>query len=43
MQKTEERQLEISLDALIQRTASLKNSIALFIEKLEREHEIMTW
>jgi hypothetical protein len=43
MQKAEERQLEASLDALIQRTASLKTSIVSFIDKLEREHEIMTW
>lgn len=42
MQK-EEKQLEMSLEALIQRVAELKNSIGSFIAKLEHEYETMSW
>lgn len=42
MQK-EEKQLELSVDALIQRVSELKNSIAAFLLKLEHEYETMSW
>lgn len=42
MQK-EEKQLELSVEALIQRVSELKNSIAAFLVKLEHEYDKMSW
>lgn len=39
----EEKQLEASVDALINQIGDLKNSLAGFIFKLENEYERMTW
>ncbi|XP_030044835.1 mediator of RNA polymerase II transcription subunit 8-like, partial [Microcaecilia unicolor] len=39
----EEKQLELSIDALINQVADLKNSLASFIYKLENEYERLTW
>nr|XP_033772056.1 mediator of RNA polymerase II transcription subunit 8 isoform X2 [Geotrypetes seraphini] len=39
----EEKQLELSVDALINQVADLKNSLASFIYKLENEYERLTW
>lgn len=42
MQK-EEKQLELSIEALIQRVTELKNSVATFLQKLEHEYETLSW
>lgn len=42
MQK-EEKQLETSLEALVQRVSDLKNSIGALIFKLEHEYETLNW
>ncbi|XP_069126649.1 mediator of RNA polymerase II transcription subunit 8-B-like isoform X2 [Argopecten irradians] len=42
MQK-EEKQLELALDALIQRVQDLKNSLSAFLAKLENEYQTMSW
>ncbi|XP_021344830.1 mediator of RNA polymerase II transcription subunit 8-B-like, partial [Mizuhopecten yessoensis] len=42
MQK-EEKQLELALDALIQRVQDLKNSLVAFLSKLENEYQTMSW
>lgn len=42
MQK-EEKQLELSLESLIQRVSELKNSIGALIFKLEHEYETLNW
>ena len=39
----EEKQLEVAVDTLIQRTQDLKNSLSSFISRLENEYETMTW
>ncbi|XP_029474652.1 mediator of RNA polymerase II transcription subunit 8 isoform X2 [Rhinatrema bivittatum] len=39
----EEKQLELSIDALINQVADLKNSLASFIYKLENEYERLAW
>eukprot|EP00918_Siedleckia_nematoides_P076508 GHVU01167231.1.p1 GENE.GHVU01167231.1~~GHVU01167231.1.p1 ORF type:complete len:255 (+),score=34.64 GHVU01167231.1:174-938(+) len=39
----EEKQLETSVEALIQRITELKTSIATFLMKLEHEHATLTW
>ncbi|RXM29760.1 Mediator of RNA polymerase II transcription subunit 8 [Acipenser ruthenus] len=43
MQQREEKQLEASIDALINRVAHLKNSLHSFIFKLENEYDRLTW
>ncbi|KAL4237057.1 mediator of RNA polymerase II transcription subunit 8 [Mactra antiquata] len=42
MQK-EEKQLEMSLESMIQRVSELKNSIGALIFKLEHEYETLNW
>ncbi|XP_060577611.1 mediator of RNA polymerase II transcription subunit 8-like [Ruditapes philippinarum] len=42
MQK-EEKQLELSLESMIQRVSELKNSIGALIFKLEHEYETLNW
>lgn len=39
----EEKQLEASLESLIQRVSELKNSIGALIYKLEHEYETLNW
>uniref|UniRef100_K7G1C2 Mediator of RNA polymerase II transcription subunit 8 n=1 Tax=Pelodiscus sinensis TaxID=13735 RepID=K7G1C2_PELSI len=39
----EEKQLELSLEALISQVADLKNSLVSFIYKLENEYDRLTW
>uniref|UniRef100_A0A8I6AU03 Mediator of RNA polymerase II transcription subunit 8 n=3 Tax=Rattus norvegicus TaxID=10116 RepID=A0A8I6AU03_RAT len=39
----EEKQLEASLDALLNQVADLKNSLGSFIYKLENEYDRLTW
>ncbi|KAL6068563.1 hypothetical protein STEG23_000966 [Scotinomys teguina] len=39
----EEKQLETSLDALLNQVADLKNSLGSFIYKLENEYDRLTW
>uniref|UniRef100_A0A8D0L4U2 Mediator of RNA polymerase II transcription subunit 8 n=1 Tax=Sphenodon punctatus TaxID=8508 RepID=A0A8D0L4U2_SPHPU len=41
--KREEKQLELSLEALINQVADLKNSLVSFIYKLENEFDRLTW
>ncbi|TFK01918.1 ovomucoid-like [Platysternon megacephalum] len=41
--KREEKQLELSLEALISQVADLKNSLVSFIYKLENEYDRLTW
>ncbi|MBN3271360.1 MED8 polymerase, partial [Polyodon spathula] len=43
VQQREEKQLEASIDALINRVAHLKNSLHSFIFKLENEYDRLTW
>uniref|UniRef100_A0A7M4FJS3 Mediator of RNA polymerase II transcription subunit 8 n=1 Tax=Crocodylus porosus TaxID=8502 RepID=A0A7M4FJS3_CROPO len=39
----EEKQLEVTLEALISQVADLKNSLVSFIYKLENEYDRLTW
>lgn len=39
----EEKQLEASLEAIIQRVNDLKNSLMSMIYKVENEYETMNW
>jgi mediator of RNA polymerase II transcription subunit 8 len=39
----DEKLLDVTVDALIQRVQELRNSVTAFIIKLEQEHAIITW
>ncbi|XP_025942672.1 mediator of RNA polymerase II transcription subunit 8 isoform X2 [Apteryx rowi] len=41
--RREEKQLELTLEALISQVADLKNSLVSFIYKLENEYDRLTW
>lgn len=43
MQQREEKQLESSLDSIIQRVNDLKSSIAAMIYKVEHEYDTLNW
>ncbi|XP_028643305.1 mediator of RNA polymerase II transcription subunit 8 isoform X2 [Grammomys surdaster] len=43
LMQREEKQLEASLDALLNQVADLKNSLGSFIYKLENEYDRLTW
>lgn len=43
MQQREEKQLESSLDSIIQRVNDLKSSIAAMIYKVENEYDTLNW